>query len=126
MNVFSVSGNVGQDGNLRTAGSTPVLNFSVADTIGFGDKKRTQWISCAIWGKRAEALAPHIKKGTRVTVWGELELKDYEKRDGGKDKNLNLNVSQIAMHGGAQPSQPSQGGFGESDDPAYSASDVPF
>lgn len=117
MNVFSVSGNVGQDGTLRqNIGSNmqSVLNFSIADTIGFGDKKRTQWISCAVWGKRAEALASHIKKGMKVTVWGELELREYEKRDGGRDKSLSLNVSQIAMHGGGKSD--AQPGFGDSHD----------
>lgn len=110
MNVFSVTGNLGKDGELKTISSgEKVLNFSIADSIGFGDKKRTQWINCAIWGKRAEALAQYLKKGMSVTAWGELELQEFDKRDGGRDKALRMNVSQIAMHSSKDREQSSGG-----------------
>ena len=73
--------------------------------MGWGDKKTTQWVNCALFGKRAKALAPYLSKGDAVTVSGELTLETYEKRDGGMGASLKLNVAEIAMQGGSQGKQ---------------------
>src|SRR5690606_37059019 len=31
-------------------------------------KRPTQWVEASIWGQRAEAMAPYLTKGTRLTV----------------------------------------------------------
>ena len=44
MNVWTFSGRVGADAELRTTQSgEKVLSFRVANDIGFGDRKTTQW-----------------------------------------------------------------------------------
>jgi single stranded DNA-binding protein len=76
MNVFTFSGNLGNDCRTNTVGGSSVVNFSVAVTEGYGDKKKTHWIDCAYWGKGGEAVAPYLKKGQQVVVSGEVGFKE--------------------------------------------------
>lgn len=102
MNVFTFSGNAGRDAELRTIPSgTEVLNFAVAVNSGFGNNKRTDWVDCAVWGKRAQSLAPYIKKGSQVVVSGELSTDEYtSKQDGQTKTKLRVNVNEITLVGG--------------------------
>ena len=50
MNVFTFSGNLGNDCRTNTVSGQTVVNFSVACKSGFGDKAQTNWIDCALWG----------------------------------------------------------------------------
>jgi single-strand DNA-binding protein len=101
MNVLVISGRVGQPPELRaTQSGDKVLGFSVANEIGFGDRKKTLWFDCSLWGKRAEALAPHIGKGDKVVVSGEVQLVEYQKRDGTTGAKLSVRVNDIDLGGG--------------------------
>ena len=90
----TVAGNLGKDAELRTAGSGQVLSFSVAATTGFGQREQTNWVNCSIWGKRGEALAQYLKKGTPVTVTGEITTREYE----GKTY-IEMNVYNVKLQG---------------------------
>jgi single-strand DNA-binding protein len=104
MNQGTFAGRLGRDADLRQ-GDTPaksVANFSVAVDVGWGDKKRTLWIACAVWGERAEKLAQYLTKGTSVTVSGDVDLRQYEKRDKTAGAELTLNVQRLTLQGGGQ------------------------
>lgn len=100
-NVFSFTGTVGRDAEVRHLPSGQVvLNVTVANNIGFGDKQQTLWISCALWGKRAEGqLHNYLKKGQQVFVSGELTQREYQAHDGTTKSSLELNVSVIDLVG---------------------------
>lgn len=101
MNRISFTGRLAGDAELRFAPSgNQILNFRTASDVGFGDKKSTNWFACAIFGKRAESLAPHLKKGQEVTVFGVLTLREYTNRDGVKQISPDVAVDDIQMHGG--------------------------
>jgi single stranded DNA-binding protein len=104
MSFASIPGRLGRDAELRQGDepSKSVLNFSVAEDIGYGESKRVQWWKCALWGKRAEALAPYLTKGTPVTVFGNPELREYQKKDGTQGAELNVRVTEIALQGRGQ------------------------
>jgi len=78
MNCFVFSGNLGNDCRTGNAGGQPVVNFSVACKSGYGDKAQTNWIDCALWGKRGESLQQYLTKGQRVIVSGELGTREHE------------------------------------------------
>lgn len=75
---ITIVGNVGKDAVNRETNGNSVTSFSVAVQDGFGDKKRTLWFDCSIWGSRGEKLAQHITKGTRVWVSGDLGTREHE------------------------------------------------
>lgn len=104
MNVFSATGNLGQDCRTNEVNGTAVVNFSVAVKSGFGDKKQTLWIDCAQWGKAAEGKLPeYLVKGQQVAVSGELSTQE---KDG--KTYLKLRCNSVSLVGGKSDSAPSQ------------------
>ena len=112
-NVFSFTGTIGRDAEVRYAPSgMAILNITVANNIGFGEKQQTLWIRVALFGKRAEgSLKDYLKKGQQVFVSGELSTNEYDAKDGsGKKFSLELNANIIDLVGGkregAAPQRP--------------------
>lgn len=71
MKAFGLA-RIGRDAEIRyTQGNDAVASLSLAFSYGRkGDdgKRPTQWVDASLWGKRAEALAPYLKKGGLVSV----------------------------------------------------------
>jgi single-strand DNA-binding protein len=106
MNKVFLMGNLGTDAELKKVNDNSVLNFRIAVNQTWKDakgekKERTDWFSCALWGKRAEALAQYLTKGTRLVVEGELRTREYEK-DGVKHYATDINVSNVEFAGGGK------------------------
>lgn len=99
MNVFTFSGNLGNDCRTGNAGGTAVVNFSVACKSGFGDKAQTNWIDCALWGNRGTALQQYLTKGQQVVVSGEIGTREHD----GKTY-LTCRVNEVSLVGGKQQS----------------------
>lgn len=99
MNVFSCTGNIGNDAETRhTPGGEAVVNFNLAVKSGYGDRAATTWIRCAMWGKRGTAVAEYLTKGQLVGVTGELTNRKYEK-DGQEKYSLELRVNDLTLLG---------------------------
>jgi single-strand DNA-binding protein len=121
-----VAGNLGRDAETRTAGRDTVCSFSVASSRKAKGEEQTTWIRCSLWGKRGEALAKFLTKGSKVAVSGELSLHEYD----GKTY-LELRVAEIELMGGNKPAssrrdeprdeEPAPSGAGATDD-----DDIPF
>lgn len=101
MNVFTFTGNIGKDAEVRhTPSGHAVCSFSVAVKAGFGDKATTSWIRCTLWGKRAEGkLAGYLVKGAQVAVSGEFSSREYEYQ-GSTRTSLEVNVNELDLIGG--------------------------
>lgn len=137
-----VFGRLGRDAELRrTANGDPVCNLALAVNYGRKDQsgqRPTQWYECALWGKRAEALAGYLTKGAGVVVTlEELHTETFDKRDGGQSVKLVGQVSNIEFTGGQQERAPAprapvakpaprQQSTGFEDIPDDLDSDVPF
>jgi single-strand DNA-binding protein len=100
-NVFSFTGTVGRDAEVRYAPSgVAILNVTVANNIGFGDKQQTLWVRVVLFGKRAEGqLQNYLKKGQQVFVSGELTQSEYKANDGTTKTSLELNATIIDLIG---------------------------
>ncbi len=113
MNVFTATGNIGKDCEVKSFGGSSVCNFTVAAKSGFGDNEQTIWLDCALWGKQAESgLVQYLTKGQQVAVSGELGSREHN----GKTY-LTLRINTISLVGRksegapaapAKPSQPAQ------------------
>lgn len=96
MKIIVIAGRLGKDAELRrTQDGTAVLNFTVAVDDGYGERKGTLWFDCSLFGKRGEALEPHLSKGNAVTVSGDLGKREHD----GKTY-LTVRVSELTMQGG--------------------------
>ena len=98
MNVFSFTGNLGQDCRANEVNGTVVCNFSVAVQAGFGQHEQTLWMDCALWGKQAESKLPqYLVKGQKVAVSGELSTQE---RDG--KTYLKVRCNSVDLVGGKE------------------------
>lgn len=80
INVFTASGRCGQDMEVRfTPNGKAIGQFSLPVETGYGDSKKTSWVTCKMFGERAEKLAQYITKGAAVTVTGAFKLDEWEK-----------------------------------------------
>ena len=80
INVFTASGRCGQAMEVKyTSGGKAIGQFSLPVETGYGDSKKTSWVTCKMFGERAEKLAQYITKGAAVTVTGAFQLDEWEK-----------------------------------------------
>jgi single-strand DNA-binding protein len=88
MSAFAqISGRLGQAPELRhTHGGTAVVNLSVANNrtvkSGEGRKSVADWFKVTVYGRDAETIATHAKKGSALTFNGRLQTESYETREG--------------------------------------------
>lgn len=102
MNSLTITGNLGKDAELKyMQDGTPILAFSVADSQG--RDKQPIWWDCAVFGKRADALAQYMKKGQQVTVVGSVSQREHD----GK-RYYSVRVNDLALQGGRQEVQQQQ------------------
>lgn len=100
MNVYSITGRLARDCMLYPPGGAPICKFSVAVDYGFGANKGTNWINCVLFGKRAEGSLPqYLTKGAQVAITGELQLKEYDDRDGNKRMSAELIIDKLDLIG---------------------------
>ena len=113
MKAFGLA-RLGRDAEIRTTSqgesvATLALAFSYGRK-GSDGKRPTQWVDAALWGKRAEALAPYLLKGGLVSV--SLEDVHIETFDGknGPGHKLAARVVDVELasskQDGAAPAQP--------------------
>ena len=109
MNLLAFTGNLGKDAEVKyLANGTAICEFSVAMKSGYGDKEKTNWVRCVLFGKRAEGQLPqYLLKGAQVAVTGELELQEWEGQNG-KGAALSVRVESLDLIGGKQQGQSSQ------------------
>ncbi len=128
---------IGREVELRhTAGGDAVAGILLAFSYGRkgeDGKRRTQWVDAALWGKRAEALAPYLLKGGLVSVTLEdVHIETFRKADGSEGVKLAGRVLDIELAGGGErqpapaprpaprPAPANRGDFADMDD------DIPF
>lgn len=143
MNKIILTGNLGHSATVRDvekadkSGTSPVVNFSLAVKIGYGEQAQTVWYGCAWWGERAVKVSEWLSRGRRVLVEGEPGLRTWTKRDGsGMGAEITVRVSNLELLGdGREASAPSRdaiehGDTSRTEPPAKAAEnldeDVPF
>jgi single-strand DNA-binding protein len=97
MNLYHFSGNLGADVTLRyTPQSKAVAQFNVGVSSGYGDNRKTVWVRCQVWEKRAELVAEAFKKGSRFSGCGEIVSDSWEK-DGTKHPQIEVRVVEFDL-----------------------------
>lgn len=106
LNRVMLLGNLGADPELRfTQGGQAVLHMRLATTESYLDKdkvrqERTDWHNVVVWGKRGEALAKILTKGSSLFVEGSLRTSSYDDRDGNKRYKTEIIANNILLTGG--------------------------
>jgi single-strand DNA-binding protein len=107
--TITIAGKLGRDAETRQAGQDTVTSFSVAvDERGRNGEKTTHWFDVSIWGKRGQALGPHLTKGSAVCVVGDFGTRTYQAKDGTTKTSLTVRCSEITLLGGKSNSERSE------------------
>jgi|TARA_R110000764_G_scaffold67042_1_gene139588 single-strand DNA-binding protein len=108
--MFAKLVRLGRDAEVKyTQNGDPVASLAMVYDIGFGDKKRSQWIDGTLWGKRAESLGPYLTKGSQVVLYADdVELEQFMKKDGTPGAKLKCRVSDLSLISGQSQQQAPQ------------------
>ena len=80
--VFLI-GNLTRDPELsETAGGVTVCRFAVAVNRGYGENRVTDFFNVTAWKKLAENVARYVRKGSKVCVYGEPQIRKYTDNNG--------------------------------------------
>ena len=106
LNRVMLLGNLGADPELRfTQGGQAVLNLRLATTESYLDrdkvrKERTDWHNVVVWGKRGEALAKFLAKGSTIFVEGAIRTSSYDDKEGNKRYKTEIVANNVLLTGG--------------------------
>ena len=102
MNVIVLTGNISQDGELRstTSGQT-VCTFSIAVSRLISKERKeagaqaVDFFNCTMFGERASTLCGWLKKGTRAAVTGRMQIDNYTDAQGNRRITPKIIVSEV-------------------------------
>jgi single-strand DNA-binding protein len=97
-------GHLGKDCVVNTVNGKSVCNFSVAQTEKYKDAQGTQhektrWFDCALWRDNT-SIAQYLKKGTKVLLEGQIDVKQFQRQDGTQGVGMTFRVSNVELLGG--------------------------
>lgn len=130
---------IGRDAELRyTPSGEKVINLAAAFNYGKKDaqgNRPVQWLDASLWGDRAEALKPHLLKGTAVSITlADPHIEVFTRKDNTRGEKLVGRIIDLEFAGGKAaapasapapaapstatpaPSAPAAGGFNDFED----------
>lgn len=127
-----VIGNLGADAELKNFNGRDCVSFRVAHTHKFTKAdgtlvETTTWVSCLLNG-RAEKLLPYLRKGQKVYVDGDAELRVYSSaKTHQMEAGISISVRNVELCGSnAQSSQQAAEQQPDSEQTQTNTEDVPF
>lgn len=127
---IDVIGNLGADAETRVSNGATYVTFRVAHTIKSVDLQTGEVVRDAVWVSCSKAgectnLMPFLRKGTKVYVRGNAQLKVYTGHDGKQHAGINLFVHELELCGSQVGDAPSvvsnDKGIADADSPASNA-----
>lgn len=104
---ISILGNTGRDVSLRyTEKGTPVASFPIAsNSFKNGPDGRVQvthWFNVVAFGKTAETIAEHVKKGTHLLIHGRLSFSPWSTDNGEPRSGAEVSLFSFEFVGSAR------------------------
>lgn len=134
LNNVAITGRLVDDPKLKTDNS-PVARCRIAKETGWGDSKKTSFISVTAFGKTAEFIAKHFEKGSAIYIEGHLEENTWEQDGSPKSivriiaEHVQFNESKAdadARRARREQREPAAGAMSEPTTKPITADDLPF
>lgn len=114
LNTIAIAGNLTRDPELRMSQEgTAIISFTVAvnnrkpSDGGWVDDPA--FVPCVMFGTRAQSLAPHLAKGTKVGVSGRISENRWQDKQTGQNRSrLEVIVNDLDFMG---PKRERSGGY---------------
>ena len=98
MNKVFINGNLTKDMEVKVLQNGNYIGkFTVANTVGFGEKKKTYFIPCTLFGKRVESLENMLVKGAGVIVEGQLDVSSVKDEQGNWKNYTNVVITELEI-----------------------------
>lgn len=98
MNKVFINGNLTKDMEVKVLQNGNYIGkFTVANTVGFGEKKKTYFVPCTLFGKRVESLEKMLIKGAGVIVEGQLDVSSVKDEQGNWKNYTNVVITEIEI-----------------------------
>ena len=106
MNSISAEGRLTKDGEIKEFGEARVLKLSVADSVGFGEREKTNFYSLDVRGKLADLLLDKAVKGAPVFFSGVLTTSEYNGKTYLNVDTKSIVIKKYDRQGGGGQSRP--------------------
>lgn len=102
MNQINLIGNLTADPTLTVSQSNlSIVSFNIGVQRPFKDKQSGEYQSdfprCKAFGKTAEIISEHFKKGSKIGLTGSVQTGSYEDKDGKKVYTTDVIVNQVTF-----------------------------
>ena len=112
MKAITIVGTVGKDSEIQENSKGQSVAISVAVNRGYKREDGTDWFTVYYWNTK---VAEYIKKGTRITASGSLQIVDRVGQDGQKRTYFNVRASDIDFSNNRKPEQTTNNNHTEDD-----------
>ena len=105
MNQITIMGHLGQSPKDDVVNDKTIAKFSVATNRRVKDKQgemqqATTWFNVVAWGKTAEIIVKHFKKGDPILLTGRLDIKRYQNQAGEDQTWVEISLERFYFVGG--------------------------
>lgn len=137
LNLIALTGRITRDPELRkTDAGVSVTSFSMAVQRNYkiDGEYPTDFIDCVAWRGTADFICKHFKKGSMITVVGNLETRKFTDKDGNNRKAVEVIVKDAYFGDSAKKDngnggkQEAPAGYGGNFEPDFGGGDsaLPF
>lgn len=110
-NHVRLIGNLGADPTLVTSNNgNNILTFTIATHESYTDEhgvkqKRTEWHSCVAFGKIAQLINTHLRKGSHCMLIGRLQTRTYTDKQQQQRYTTEIIAEEVLFLGEAKTNQ---------------------
>lgn len=94
MNIITLIGRLTKNPELKTVKDVNLCRFSLAVPRRY-DRDTVDYFDIVAWRKLAENCERYLHKGHQAAVQGELRMRTYETRDGGKRTVYEIQADEV-------------------------------
>lgn len=110
----------------HTPNDIAVISFTIANDVGFGDNKKTNFLPVVAWRNTAEFVEKYLGKGDLINITGELQQRKYTDKDGNNRSVIEIVASKIDFCGGKQEDKPKANTSNDDFEEVEGGDDLPF
>lgn len=125
MNIVAITGRITKDLELKQAGQTQVINFSMAVENPY-KKDDASFFEIVAFGKTAELLNTYCGKGSKIGVDGTLKQDRFTDKEGKNRSVVRITANRIEFLETKQSNNQSQQQRGQAKPQQQPAQDNPF
>lgn len=115
LNVVAIQGRLTHDPELKTTPSgVSVCSFRIACERNYsskGEERKTDFITVTAWRKAAEFVSKYFQKGSRISVQGRLETRQYQDKNGNNRTATEVIAAEVGFCGSKSAENPAAASY---------------